>query len=87
MIKDLEFRIDVETLDRDPLASTLNLNEIGRVKIVTTQPLCYDFYSRNRGTGSFIIIDEQTHLTAAAGMICQPHKEMPVPESADDYMI
>lgn len=87
MIKDLEFRIDVETLDRATEASALHLNEIGRVKIMTTQPLCYDFYSRNRSTGSFIIIDEQTHLTVAAGMICQPHKQVPVPESADDYMI
>ena len=46
-----------------------SLNEIGRVKLRTTQPLFYDEYRRNRTTGSFILIDEATGTTVAAGMI------------------
>jgi sulfate adenylyltransferase subunit 1 len=45
------------------------MNEIGRVLIRTTQPLFYDSYSRNRSTGSLILVDEFTNETVAAGMI------------------
>jgi len=67
-VSELNYRIDVDTLHRNP-ADTLNLNEIGRVKLTTTQPLYFDPYRINRNTGSFILIDPSTNVTVAAGMI------------------
>lgn len=46
------------------------MNDIARVVMKVQQPLVFDIYSRNRATGSFIIIDETTNNTVAAGMIC-----------------
>ena len=72
LVKDLHYRLDVNTLHRDHEAQSLSLNEIGRVSLRTTQPLFYDDYRRNRDTGSFILIDEATNTTVAAGMITGP---------------
>jgi bifunctional enzyme CysN/CysC len=58
----------VDTLHRES-AETLALNEIGRVKLTTTQPLFFDAYQNNRGTGSFILVDPYSNNTVAAGMI------------------
>ncbi len=69
LVKDLHYRLDVNTLSRDESADGLALNEIGRVTLRTTQPLFYDDYRRNRATGSFILVDEATNDTLAAGMI------------------
>ena len=69
MVKDLHYRLDVNTLHRDEDATSLNLNEIGRVTLRTTQPLFFDDYRRNRATGAFILVDEATNDTLAAGMI------------------
>ena len=69
LVKDIQYRLDVNTLHRDDQATTLALNEIGRVTLRTTQPLFYDEYRRNRETGSFILIDEATNYTVGAGMI------------------
>jgi sulfate adenylyltransferase large subunit len=69
IIDKLEYRVDVNTLDRDPEASELALNEIGRVHLRSSTPLVVDPYSRNRVTGSFILIDEATNDTVGAGMI------------------
>jgi sulfate adenylyltransferase subunit 1 (EFTu-like GTPase family) len=56
-------------LHREETAPSLGLNEIGRVTLRATQPLFSDEYRRNRTTGSFILIDENTNTTAGAGMI------------------
>ena len=69
MVKNLHYRLDINTLHRDESAESLQLNEIGRVRLRTTQPLFFDEYRRNRSTGSFILIDEATNVTVAAGMI------------------
>ena len=69
MIKDLQYRFDVNTLHRDDASEGLGLNEIGRVRIRTTTPLFFDEYRRNRTTGSFILVDEGTNVTVGAGMI------------------
>jgi bifunctional enzyme CysN/CysC len=69
LIQDLRYRIDVNTLHRDQDAAELRLNEIGRVRFRTTLPLFVDEYRRNRGTGSFILIDEQTNNTVGAGIV------------------
>jgi bifunctional enzyme CysN/CysC len=68
-VRDLEYRIDVNTLHRDETADSLSLNDIGRVTLRTTQPLFVDEYRRNRITGSFLLIDESTGATVGAGMM------------------
>ncbi|MCW2699811.1 MAG: cysN, partial [Blastococcus sp.] len=72
MVKDLQYRLDVNTLHRDTDATELGLNDIGRVQLRTTQPLFVDDYSRNRVTGRFILIDEATNATVGAGMLTTP---------------
>jgi bifunctional enzyme CysN/CysC len=69
LVKDLQYRVDVNSLHRDEQPESLGLNEIGRVTLRTTQPLLVDEYRRNRTTGSFILVDEATNGTVAAGMI------------------
>ena len=69
MVKDLHYRLDINTLHRDEAADRLALNEIGRVTMRVTQPLFVDEYRRNRETGSFILIDEATDNTVGAGMV------------------
>jgi bifunctional enzyme CysN/CysC len=69
MVKDLHYRLDINSLHRDEGAESLRLNEIGRVGLRITQPLFVDDYSRNRLTGGFILIDEATNGTVGAGMI------------------
>lgn len=67
-IDEIYYRINVDTLNRED-AENLNLNEIGRVKLKTSQPLFFDPYQINQKTGSFIIIDPTTNVTVGAGMI------------------
>jgi bifunctional enzyme CysN/CysC len=74
-INEINYRIDVDTLHRENV-KTLQLNEIGRVKITTTQPLFFDAYQLNRNTGSFILIDPVTNATMAAGMIRRRAREL-----------
>jgi bifunctional enzyme CysN/CysC len=69
LVKDLHYRLDINTLHRDEDADALALNEIGRVTLRTTQPLFFDEYRRSRETGSFILIDDATNATVGAGMI------------------
>ena len=69
LLTDLQYRLDVNTLHRDDSAEVLSLNEIGRVSLRTTVPLFVDEYRRNRTTGSFVLVDEATYATVAAGMI------------------
>ncbi|MEA3019307.1 MAG: bifunctional enzyme CysN/CysC, partial [Actinomycetota bacterium] len=69
LLTDLQYRLDVNTLHRDESAETLSLNEIGRITMRATLPLFTDEYRRNRTTGSFILVDEASFATVAAGMI------------------
>ncbi|CAN5462754.1 hypothetical protein BH23ACT6_BH23ACT6_05810 [soil metagenome] len=69
VVKDIQYRLDINSLHRDRASSELGLNEIGRVTLRTTAPLLCDDYSTNRATGSFILIDEATGATVGAGMI------------------
>jgi bifunctional enzyme CysN/CysC len=69
IVRDLQYRLDVNTLHRDESAAQLALNEIGRVTLRVTQPLFSDPYSRNRLTGGLILIDEATSATVGAAMI------------------
>ena len=69
LVKDIQYRLDVNTLHRDQETKELAVNEIGRVQLRTTVPLLCDAYSKNRETGSFILIDEASGVTVGAGMI------------------
>ena len=72
VVRELDYRLDVNTLHRDESAGGLSLNEIGRVRLRTQQPLLFDSYRRSRDTGSFVLVDESTNNTVAAGMITGP---------------
>jgi bifunctional enzyme CysN/CysC len=71
MVPELRYRVDVNTLHREEAPGQLGLNEIGRVTVRTAAPLMYDPYRRNRATGGFVLIDEATNATVAAGMILE----------------
>jgi sulfate adenylyltransferase subunit 1 len=71
-VQDLKYRLDVNTLHRDTSSSSVGLNDIARVSLRTTVPICVDEYRRNRATGSFILVDETTLETVAGGMILAP---------------
>ena len=64
----LHYRVDVNTLEQHATA-TLNMNDIARVAMKVQQPLVFDSYKDNRASGSFIVIDEASNNTVAAGMI------------------
>jgi sulfate adenylyltransferase subunit 1 len=68
LVAGIAHRLDINTLER---ASTgrLLMNDIGKVALNLAQPLCADSYAINRTTGAFILIDETTNNTVAAGMI------------------
>ncbi len=72
LVRSLQYRLDVNTLHRDEIAGELKLNDIGRIHLRTTVPLFYDEYRHNRATGSFVLVDEQTNATVAAGMLLRP---------------
>jgi sulfate adenylyltransferase subunit 1 (EFTu-like GTPase family) len=67
----VDSRLDVGSLELEP-ASVLGPNEIGVVRLAVGTPLAVDPYQANRVTGSFVVIDEQTNATVAAGMIGAP---------------
>ena len=67
-IVNLKYRFDINNL-RKKTAETLNLNEIGRLTLTTTQPLFFDSYQKNHSSGSFILIDALSNDTVAVGMI------------------
>lgn len=69
MIKEVIYKMDINTFERDSEDSNLEMNDIARVKIRTTRRLMFDSYRDNRNTGSIILIDENTNETVAAGMV------------------
>ena len=69
IVKDVRYKMDINTLHRIEDDKNIEMNDIGRIKIRTTEPLFYDSYNKNRVTGSVIFIDEGTYETVAAGMI------------------
>ncbi len=69
IVKEIRYKLDINTLHRLENVHELGLNDIGRITLRTAQPLFFDSYRRNRSTGSLILIDEQTNETVGAGMI------------------
>jgi len=82
-IDEVIYRVDVNTLKRIE-AAPLRLNETGRVAFTSLRPLLHDPYTKNRATGSFILIDPVSNATAAAGMIIdrEPVEQMPTRPAA-----
>jgi len=68
-VSELVYRLDINTGEQEASPSELGLNALGRIKLRTTAPLVYDPYQQNRTTGSFILVDEATNATVAAGML------------------
>lgn len=69
VLKEIQYKLDINSLQRIENVDQLTMNEIARVKIRTAQPLAFDSYRKNRITGSIILVDEGTNETVAAGMI------------------
>ena len=69
MIKEVIYKIDINSLERNKTDKSLEMNDISKVKLRTTKPLMVDSYRRNRTTGSIILVDSLTNETVAAGMI------------------
>lgn len=69
IIKDIKYKLDINTLHRNEEDLQIGMNDIARVSIRTTKPLFVDTYRKNRNTGSIILIDEQSNETVAVGMV------------------
>lgn len=69
IVKEIQYKVDINTLHRNEEDKSIKMNDIARVRLRTTKPLFTDRYSRNRVTGSLVLIDEATNVTVGAGMI------------------
>ncbi|MBX2845971.1 MAG: sulfate adenylyltransferase subunit CysN [Saprospiraceae bacterium] len=69
MVKEVQYKMDINNLTRMEDDKEVNLNDIAKITIRTTEPLFFDDYRQNRITGSFVLIDEATNNTVGAGMI------------------
>ena len=90
VVKNVVYKLDISNLAKNRDDKDVNTNDIARIVIRTTQPLVFDPYSRNRATGSLILIDEATNNTVGAGMIIQSSPPPGSPLAADtdkDYSI
>ncbi len=82
IVSRLESRINMTTLDPEPAPAALAINDIGGIRLKTAKPLIYDGYAANHLTGAFILIEQGTNATVAAGMLSAP-TETARPEYAD----
>ncbi len=78
-VEAMHYKMDVNGLRRDESATELRLNDIGRIRLHTTEPLAIDDYQLNRVTGSFILIDPHTNLTVGAGTVKFAAQHAPSP--------
>ncbi|HEX8297431.1 MAG TPA: GTP-binding protein [Chthoniobacteraceae bacterium] len=85
MITSLESRIDIRTFEAEPEPAQLEINDIGEIRMRTSKPLIFDGYGFNRLTGSFILIEQGTNHTVAAGMLFPP--TVPVQPEYSDFAI
>ena len=82
IVTSLDSRIHIQTFEPEPTPSELAMNDIGEIKLRTSKPLIFDGYTNNRLTGSFILIEQGTNATVAAGML-HPPTELVKPEYND----
>ena len=69
LVKEIQYKVNINTLENDLEDKIVKMNDITRIKIRTTKPLFFDSYKANRITGSLILVDEGTNETVGAGMI------------------
>jgi sulfate adenylyltransferase subunit 1 len=69
VMKEIIYKVDINTLQRKEEDKDIKTNDIFRVKLRTTSPLTFDSYAKNRNTGSLILVDPDTNETVGAGMI------------------
>ena len=69
VIREIEYRIDVNTLEKTPVTDSVKLNEVVRVRIKTASPIVFDSYDKNIATGTAILVDETGNSTVGAVMI------------------
>ncbi len=81
-IVELHHRLDIATLSIEPKPDILRCNDIARARFALAAPLAFDAYEDDRATGAFIVIDEDSNATVAAGMIARPEGEPPSPAAA-----
>lgn len=82
IVTGIESRVDMATFEPEPEPSELGMNDIGVVRLKTSKPLVFDGYNTNRLTGSFILVEQGTNATVAAGMLLPP-TEAVKPEYTD----
>ncbi len=82
IVTEIESRLDMESLEANPAPAELAMNDLGEIRIRTAKTLFYDGYATNRLTGSFILIEQGTNATVAAGMLLAP-TELVRPENTD----
>ena len=85
MVTGIESRIDIRTFEHEPAPAQLAMNDIGEIRLHTAKPLVFDGYGFNRLTGSFILIEQGTNHTVAAGMFFPPTE--PVKPEYNDFAI
>ncbi|MBI5381553.1 MAG: sulfate adenylyltransferase [Opitutae bacterium] len=72
IVSEIEHRLDIETLEPQAAPPQLGLNDLGQIRLRLAQPIAFDGYATNRLTGSFILIEQGTNATVAAGMLAPP---------------
>jgi sulfate adenylyltransferase subunit 1 len=85
VVTELTDRLNVATLETHPEPDELAMNDLGEIRLRAAKPLVFDGYATNRLTGSFILIEQGTNATVAAGMLLPP-REVVKPENGD-YVI
>jgi sulfate adenylyltransferase subunit 1 len=82
VVTSIQSRLNVSTLAEEPAVPELAMNDLGEIRLRTSKPLVFDGYAINRLTGSFILIEQGTNATVAAGMLFPP-AEIARPEYRD----
>ena len=85
VVTEIVNKLNLDTLESEPAPAELAMNDIGEIRLRAAKPLVFDGYATNRLTGSFILIEQGTNATVAAGML-RPPREIVKPENAD-YVI
>ena len=72
IVTSIESKLDIHSFDSAPGATELGMNDIGTVRLRTARPLVFDGYGTNRATGAFVLVEQGTNATVAAGMLRPP---------------
>jgi sulfate adenylyltransferase subunit 1 len=85
VVTEIVNKLNMATLETETNATELAVNDIGEIRIRTAKPLIFDGYAINRLTGSFILIEQGTNATVAAGMLLPPRELLKA--DSGDYVI